>query len=91
MRKAIYTTVLCTVLWGCTGILLVFLFGDKFLKFFGISDAILSESTDVLKTIFLTFPIMGIFYTILMILEVTGHEIKAVRLTLLRQFFSFFH
>lgn len=87
MRKAIYTTVLCTVLWGCTGILLVFLFGDKFLKFFGISDAILSESTDVLKTIFLTFPIMGIFYTILMILEVTGHEIKAVRLTLLRQFF----
>lgn len=84
-QKTIRLTIFYTVLYGCTGTILVFLFGNNILRIFGSSDTILAQSTSVLKIIFLTFPIVGIFYTILTLLEVTEHEIKAVILTLLRQ------
>ena len=54
---------------------------------FGLSGALLSESAAVLKILFLTFPLVGLFYTLLTVLEVTGHEILAVLLTLTRQVF----
>ena len=63
----------------------MFLFGNKILSIFGSADTIVAQSTSVLKIVFLTFPIIGIFYTVVTLLEVTGHEIKAVTLTLLRQ------
>lgn len=80
-------TVFYTVLYGCISTFVIFLAGGKFLHFFGASAEILWKSTEVLKIVFLTFPILGIFYTILTLLEVTGHEIKAVILTLTRQLF----
>lgn len=86
-QKTIRLTVFYTVLYGCIGTGFIFLFGNRILSIFGSSDAILAQSTAVLKIIFLTFPVVGIFYTILTLLEVTGHEIKAVILTLLRQVF----
>ena len=86
-QKTIRLTIFYTVLYGCIGTILVFLFGNRILSIFGSSDAILAQSTAVLKIIFLTFPVVGIFYTILTLLEVTEHEIKAVILTLLRQVF----
>lgn len=86
-QKTIRLTIFYTVLYGCIGTVFVFLFGNKILSIFGSSDAMLAQSTAVLKIIFLTFPVVGIFYTILTLLEVTEHEIKAVILTLLRQVF----
>ena len=86
-QKTIRLTIFYTVLYGCIGTILVFLFGNRILSIFGSSDAILAQSTAVLKIIFLIFPVVGIFYTILTLLEVTEHEIKAVILTLLRQVF----
>ena len=88
-QKTIRLTIFYTVLYGCIGTVFVFLFGNKILSIFGSSDAMLAQSTAVLKIIFLTFPVVGIFYTILTLLEVTEHAIKAVILTLLRQVFLF--
>lgn len=84
-QETIRLTIFYTVLYGCIGTVFVFLFGNKILSIFGSSDTILAQSSAVLKIIFLTFPVVGIFYTILTLLEVTEHEIKAVMLTLLRQ------
>ena len=84
-RDTIRITVFCTVIYGLIIAVLVFLFGNKILSIFGSADTIVAQSTSVLKIVFLTFPIIGIFYTVVTLLEVTGHEIKAVTLTLLRQ------
>lgn len=86
-HKTISLTMIYTTLYGFVALFIIFIFGDTVLKIFGTSTILLSESTSVLKIIFLTFPLVGIFYTILTLLEVTGYEMKAVILTLLRQIF----
>lgn len=85
--ETIRYTIICTVLYGFVAVTLIFLFGGKILEIFSPSDTLLMQSTTVLKIIFLTFPIIGVFYTILTVLEVTGYEIKAIILTLSRQVF----
>ena len=87
MQKTIRLTVFYTILYGFIAASFVFLSGDKMLKLFGVCGEIMWESRDVLKIVFLTFPVVGVFYTILTLLEVTGHEIRAVILTLSRQVF----
>lgn len=86
-QKTIRLTVFYTISYGCIAASFIFLLGNKILNLFGASGDIMWKSRDVLKIVFLTFPIVGIFYTILILLEVTGHEIKAVILTLSRQVF----
>lgn len=84
-RETIRLTILYTVLYGCICTLFVFLYGNRIAGIFCNSASMLPQSTAILKIVFLTFPIVGIFYTILTLLEVTGHELTAVILTLLRQ------
>lgn len=86
-RDTIRLTIFYTVLYGCIGTGLIFLYGGKVLAVFGPSGAMLIQSTEVLKIVFLTFPVAGIFYTILTLLEVTEQETKAVVLIMLRQVF----
>ncbi len=86
-QRTIRLAVFYTVLYGCISTAGVFLFGNRILGIFGSDDIMLTQSTAVLNIVFLTFPVVGIFYTILTLLEVTAHEIKAVILTLLRQVF----
>lgn len=86
-RTTILITMACTVAYGLAATVAVFLLGTRVLLPFGLSGALLSESAAVLKIIFLTFPLVGLFYTVLTVLEVTGHENTAVLLTLTRQVF----
>ncbi len=86
-QKTIRLTMISTVFYGFISTFFIFFWGDIILGMFSTSSAMISESTIILKILFLTFPVVGIFYTILTLLEVTGHEIKAVVLTLLRQVF----
>lgn len=71
-RKTILITIACTVVYGTTAVVIVFLLGARVLLPFGLSGALLSESAAVLKILFLTFPLVGLFYTFLTVLEVTG-------------------
>lgn len=86
-RKTILITMACTVAYGLTATAAMFLLGARVLLPFGIRGDLLSESAAVLKILLSTFPFMGLFYTALTVLEVTGHEISAVLLTLTRQVF----
>lgn len=86
-RKTILITIAYTVAYGTAATAIVFLLGARVLLPFGLSGALLSESAAVLKILFLTFPLVGLFYTVLTGLEVTGREILAVLLTLTRQVF----
>lgn len=64
---------------------MIYTFGANILSVFSNSSDIYQLGKEVLRIIFLTFPLMGIFYTIMTLYEVTGHEGKAVFLILMRQ------
>ena len=67
------------------GVVLIYTFGTNILSVFSNSSDVYQLGNEVLRIIFLTFPLMGIFYTIMTLYEVTGHEEKAVFLILMRQ------
>lgn len=69
------------------GTAIIYFFGRNTLTAFASSESIFRIGKTVLRVIFSTFPLMGIFYTIMTVYEVTGHEVKAVCLILTRQVF----
>ena len=84
-KKTLVSTMGYTVLYGLMGVMLIYTFGANILSVFSNSSDVYQLGKEVLRTIFLTFPLMGIFYTIVTLYEVTGHEGKAVFLILMRQ------
>ncbi len=86
-KKALITTICYTVLYGLIGIVFIFTYGKTILSFFIGSSAIFQLGNSILRIVFSTFPLMGIFYTIITLYEVTGHGGKAVFLILTRQVF----
>ena len=86
-RKTLNLTLLYTVIYGLFGTIVVLFFGENILAIFAVSKNIYHIGKTVLGIVFLTFPLMGIFYTIMTLYEVTGHELKAVCLILTRQVF----
>lgn len=86
-QQTVKKTLLYTILYGVLGMIITFFLGNKILLIFGVTGIIYSISSKALNIIFITFPIVGVFYTVMTLLEVTGHEIKAVLLGLIRQVF----
>lgn len=84
-RKTLVSTIGYTVLYGLMALVLIYAFGAKILSVFSNTSDVYQLGKEVLRIIFLTFPLMGIFYTIMTLYEVTGHEGKAVFLILMRQ------
>ncbi|MEG1917128.1 MAG: MATE family efflux transporter [Oscillospiraceae bacterium] len=65
----------------------VLLFGQNLAGLFGGSAQILAIAQVVLGIVFLGFPLIGILYTDMTLLQVTGHEVASVLLILSRQVF----
>ena len=86
-QQAIRSTMVGTVLYGLLAAIGVFLFGSRLLSLFVDSSQILQLAGTVLRIVFISFPVMGVFYTIMTLLEVTEQELKAVGLILTRQVF----
>lgn len=86
-KKTLITTISYTVIFGLAAVTLVFFFGKNILSLFANSGNIYQLGNGILRIVFSTFPLMGIFYTIMTLYEVTGHEGKAVFLILIRQVF----
>lgn len=84
-KKTLVSTIGYTVLYGLMGVVLIYAFGAKILSVFSNASDVYQLGKEVLRIIFLTFPLMGIFYTIMTLYEVTGHEGKAAFLILMRQ------
>ncbi|WP_301109700.1 MATE family efflux transporter [Sporosarcina sp.] len=71
---------------GITAI--VFLAGKYILIIFTGDQAIIESVMSIIKVIFITFPMLGITYTIMTLLQVTGSEMKAVIIGITRQVVS---
>lgn len=85
MNQCVRLTMFYSMLYGVFAVGMVLAFGYVLLGGFGLSGDILAESCAVIKIVFITFPIVGVFFTIMTVLNVTGHEVGAVALSLLRQ------
>lgn len=77
-KKTLFTTIGYTVMYGVVGVILVFFFGENISSLFASSDQVYQLGNGILRVVFSTFPLMGIFYTVMTLYEVTGHEGKAV-------------
>lgn len=86
-KKTLIITICDTVLYGLAGTVFIIFFGKTILSLFASSAHIYQLGNEVLRIVFSTFPFMGIFYTIMTLYEVTGHEGKAILLILTRQVF----
>ncbi|MEG0306484.1 MAG: MATE family efflux transporter [Clostridium sp.] len=83
--KTIRLTILYSMIYGIIATVSSFFMGDKILLLFGTTPEIHSIATCVIRVIFITFPFVGILYTVMTLLQVTGREIEAVILGLTRQ------
>lgn len=72
-------------IYGVLALLLVILLGEKLLLIFGGNQEILSLAKTILFIIFSCFPLVGVFYTNMTLLQVTGKEVASVILALTRQ------
>ena len=68
---------------GITAI--VFLIGKYILLLFTGDKAMIEAVVEIIKVIFISFPILGVTYTIMTLLQVTGREMKAVIIGVTRQ------
>lgn len=86
-QETLSIAVCYTVIYGLFILVLIFCCGTNILSLFANSGNIYHSGNVILRIVFSTFPLMGIFYTFMTLYEVTGHEKKAVFLILTRQVF----
>ncbi|WP_194841582.1 MATE family efflux transporter [Sporosarcina obsidiansis] len=84
-KETIRQTVLYCFIYGIGITMIIYVVGKYFLRIFTEDLAILTAAQVISKVIFLTFPLLGITYTIMTLLQVTEREIQAVVLGLTRQ------
>ncbi|MEG2073459.1 MAG: MATE family efflux transporter, partial [Angelakisella sp.] len=73
--------------YGFVALVLMMLFGQNLAAIFGGSTEIIEIARVILFIVFLGFPLIGILYTDMTLLQVTGHEVSSVLLILSRQVF----
>lgn len=71
--------------YGIFAMMIMMLFAGNFAGVFGGSLEIASIAQVVLRIVFIGFPFIGVLYTDMTLLQVTGHEVASVLLILSRQ------
>lgn len=74
--------------YGFLVMLLMFFCGEIIVTLFGLDPTVKAKAYDVVKIVFLTFPLTGILYTNMTLLQVTDREVTSVVLALTRQVFT---
>ncbi|MEG1191257.1 MAG: MATE family efflux transporter, partial [Oscillospiraceae bacterium] len=87
IKKVSRLTMLYCSSYGFAALVLMLLFGHNFAAIFGGSLEIIELAQVILFIVFLGFPFIGILYTDMTLLQVTGHEFSSVLLILSRQVF----
>ncbi|MEG1015254.1 MAG: MATE family efflux transporter, partial [Clostridia bacterium] len=80
------TMLLCSS-YGLLALVLILNFGQPIASVFGGGQEVIAIAQNVLMVVFLGFPLIGILYTEMTLLQVTGHELASVLLILSRQVF----
>lgn len=81
-------TIQYSFVYGAAVTLVVFLVGKYILFIFTKDSEMIASIMDIIKVIFITFPLLGVTYTIMTLLQVTGSEMKAVIIGVTRQVLS---
>ncbi|MEG2296815.1 MAG: MATE family efflux transporter [Clostridium sp.] len=85
IEKVSKLTMLYCSSYGVLALVLITLFGQNFLSLFGGNAEIIEIARVVLFVVFIGFPFIGVLYTDVTLLQVTGHEIASVMLIFSRQ------
>ncbi|MEG2000139.1 MAG: MATE family efflux transporter [Evtepia sp.] len=73
--------------YGILALVGMIFLGENFLSLFGGTHEMLDLAKVILFVVFLGFPFIGVLYTDMTLLQVTGHEVTSVLLILSRQVF----
>lgn len=83
--KVSQTTKIQCILYGFFVYITIFVYGRNLVGIFGGTQEIFNLSSSILLIICITFPLVGNFYTNVVILQITGKENKSVALVIARQ------
>ncbi|MEF9922671.1 MAG: MATE family efflux transporter, partial [Anaerovoracaceae bacterium] len=86
-KKVSKLTMMYCSSYGIFSLVVVILCGDSLLSIFGGAQEMMKVAETVLLVVFAGFPFIGILYTDMTLLQVTGHEVASVMLILSRQIF----
>lgn len=84
-RQTVNYTVWYCLVYGTVVTAAVYLFGKSVLRLFTPDATLIASAFSISKVIFITFPLLGITYTVMMLLQVTEREFQAVLLGMTRQ------
>ncbi|MEF9841740.1 MAG: MATE family efflux transporter [Raoultibacter sp.] len=87
IEKVSKITMLLCGSYGIIALVMVMNFGYDLAALFGGSSEIVEQAQTILLIVFLGFPFIGVLYTDMTLLQVTGHEFSSVLLILSRQVF----
>lgn len=85
IKEVVKKTMKFSFYYGLAMTFLIFFFNRKLLILFGLEIDTIETMQDLLRIVFSTFPFLGITFTIITLLQVTGKEFQALTLGLLRQ------
>lgn len=75
-------------IYGVTATVMTLFYGDGIVALFGLTDTLLTQASAIIAVIFVTFPLSGILFISMTLLQVTERELASVVLILTRQVFS---
>ncbi len=84
-NETVTKTIYYSFFYGIAITIIVFLLGHQLLRLFTFDPLIQAPTMNVIRVIFSTFPLLGITFTIMTLLQVTGKEMHAVLLGIIRQ------
>lgn len=84
-RSTAVNTILLSVGYGIFATIICFLAGSAIVEVFSTNEILQKEALQMMKTVFITFPFVGITYTMITLLQVTGREGQSLLIAGFRQ------
>ncbi|MGL5351804.1 MAG: MATE family efflux transporter [Clostridium sp.] len=84
-NEVVKSSIFYCFLYGVLIMVLIFMFGENILYIFTENKEIIEKSIGVSKTVFITFPVIGIVYTYSSFLQTKEKELESVIIILVRQ------
>ena len=88
IRKTTRLSMLYCGIYGLLATIIIIFWGENLLSLFGLTHELNIIAFIIIKLTFITFPLTGVLYTNMTLLQVTEREITSVLLILTRQVFS---
>ncbi len=86
--KTTRLTMIYCAIYGLISAIFIMHFDENIVSLFGLSNDFTIIAVKIIKVVFVTFPLTGVLYTNMTLLQVTKREVTSVILILTRQVFS---